>query len=31
MYQLKEFKIPKDFRGKNQLIVQIWRIVYFFL
>ena len=30
MYQLKEFKIPKDFRGKNQLIVQIWRIVYFF-
>jgi putative colanic acid biosynthesis acetyltransferase WcaF len=28
MYQLGQFNLPKNFRGKNGLIVQLWRITY---
>jgi putative colanic acid biosynthesis acetyltransferase WcaF len=28
MYQLEKFILPKGFRGRNGLIVQIWRTVY---
>jgi putative colanic acid biosynthesis acetyltransferase WcaF len=31
MYQLKEFKLPEGFRGRNGFTVQIWWLVYFFL
>lgn len=31
MYELNGFILPKNFRGKNGLIVQIWRTTYFFL
>ena len=31
MYQLKEFKLPQGFRGRNGFIVQLWWMVHFFL
>lgn len=31
MYQLDQFNLPKNFRGKNGLIVQLWRTTYFLL
>lgn len=31
MYQLKEFKLPEGFRGRNAFTVQLWWLVYFFL
>lgn len=31
MYELKEFKLPEGFRGRNGFIVQIWWLVDFFL
>lgn len=31
MYRLDQFNVPKNFRGKNSLIVQIWRTTYILL
>ena len=31
MYQLDQFNLPKNFRGKNGLIVQLWRTTYILL
>lgn len=31
MYRLDQFNLPKKFRGKNNLIVQIWRTTYVLL
>lgn len=28
MFELKQFNLPKNFRGKSALVVQLWRIVY---
>lgn len=28
MFELNNFKLPNNFRGKNPIIVQLWRIVY---
>ena len=31
MYDLNQFQVPKDFRGKNIITVQLWDFVKFFL
>lgn len=28
MFELKQFNLPKNFRGNSALVVQLWRIVY---
>ncbi|WP_286912212.1 WcaF family extracellular polysaccharide biosynthesis acetyltransferase [Flavobacterium sp. UBA4197] len=31
MYILKEFYLPKGFRGRNAIVVQLWWLIHFFL
>ena len=31
MFDLSKFSVPKDFRGKNPIVVQTWWFVHFFL
>ena len=28
MYELKQFNLPKNFRGRNAIVVQLWRVIY---
>jgi putative colanic acid biosynthesis acetyltransferase WcaF len=31
MFELKKFSLPKNFRGRNAIIVQLWRTIYILL
>ena len=28
MYELKQFNLPKNFRGRSAIVVQLWRVIY---